>query len=266
LSHSDTVPGDDARARQRDAFVGGPHALIQHLDVAEQFTERFGAMGPLVRSAWTWHRHAATWALAATPARSVIFVSAGFGAPDGAPLHHPAAADHPAARFAYADEGPKTVAMTRALIAAKDPGRVVAFVGHAADSAGVLEAPEAKWALRGAPVSVQMILALHWLPGDTAARVLNDYGTLLPAGSTVCLTMGIPDPSPAGQALAAASSGFGGQFYAHTEADLGRWIGQAPRMRLHRQGIRNTPVWAVPPAAVHPAARIVDAVAVVALA
>lgn len=255
-----TEPGDDAVARFRDALVGGHQALLRDVEAVERLSQQFRGLGPLVRAAGSWHRDAAAWAVTSTPALGVIFDAAGYPPPDGA-LHLDAARAQPHARFAYADDA-RTKAMNRALLAAADPGRVAAFTVPAASPSMVLTAKESQWASRGGPVSVQLVMALHWWPGDVAAGVLREYGELLPSGSTLCLTMAILEPGRAGEALArAVSEACCVPVYAHTEADLEEWIAAAPRMRLHGDGIRKTPVWAAPPG--HVPVRVVDAVALV---
>jgi hypothetical protein len=255
-------PDPGVVGRLRDALAGGHLAYLRDLDAAEHLERQLPGLGGLVRSAWAFHRRAAAWAVTNTPAVGTVFTAAGFPVPDG-PLHAAAAEIQPAARFAYADLDPSATAMNRGLLASKDPERVAAFCAPWYDPAAVLSAPEAPWTASGAPLSVHVILALHRAPGDAAMQMLHQYAELLPQDSSVCLTLVIPAPGEAGEALIeAAEEVTRSCVYRHSLNDVEQWIASAGLL-LHPDGVAYVPQWAARPARRPPAARVAEAVATV---
>lgn len=267
-------------ARLRDVLAGGDLALEADRLAAASILDRWPATAALVTGANEFHRRAAAWAVKGgslvPPAAGVIFAACGYPLPGKADavsgrrlrrgFHAAAQAARPGALFAYASADPVTVRWCRSLLAAPDPLRVSAFLASARDPAALLGAPAVQVITDRGPVMVQLQFCCQRWPGEFAAWAVARYAELLPPGSTLALSLGIPGGAPSAPELVAdLSRAGGGAFCPHGEAEVAGWITDAG-LKLVPPGIADVRGrgWATAElAALRPAARVIEAVALV---
>jgi hypothetical protein len=254
--------------RLRDVLAGGYLAL----EADRRLAARWPWAGDLVKDANKFHRRAATWAVTGgtpgfpvRPAAGVVFAASGYPLPGG--FHEAAAAACPGALFVYLDAVPEAVAYSRALLGAPDPLRVSARLASARDPAGLLAVPAVQAILDRGPVMVQLQLCCQWWPGDFCAWAVAEYARLMPSGSMLALSLGVPGGAPGAAELTADISRAGGSLYPHDEAAVAGWV-TAAGMKLTPSGIGDVRGrelgWAAAEFAAQPAvARVIEAVALV---
>lgn len=258
-------------SRLRDVLAGGHLALEADRVAAGKILQRWPATAELVKGANEFHRRAAAWAVSGgTPdspvprAAGVIFAACGY--PVGGGFHAAARAARPDALYCYASGDPATVSFCRSLLAAPDPLRVSAYLASARDPAAVLGAPAARVVLDRGPVMVQLQFCCQRWPSAFCAWAVAEYGRRLPAGSALALSFGIPGGHPSAPELVASLSLAGAsEFYSHGEAEVAGWIREAG-LKLTPAGVADVRGrgWATAElAALRPAARVIEAVALV---
>lgn len=259
-------------ARVRDVLAGGHLALEPDRRLAADILRRWSWTRTLVTGANGFHRRAATLAVTGgtpgfpvPPAAGVIFAASGY--PVGGGFHQAAALVRPDALFAYAEADPTAIALSRALLAAPDPGHVSAYLAAAHDPAGLLGAPAARAVLERGPVMVQLQLCAQWWPPKFAAWAVTQYGRLLPSGSTVALSLGIAGGGSGAAGLGADIGRAGGRVYPHDEDDVAAWVKEAG-LELAPPGITDVRGRELEWAAAEfgrqrPVARVIEAVAMV---
>jgi hypothetical protein len=261
-------------SRLRDVFAGGHLALEADRRAAAGILERWPATADLVKGANAFHERAAAWAVSGgtpdspvPPAAGVIFAACGYPLPGG--FHAAARAARPDALYCYASADPVTVSYCRSLLAVCDPLRVSAYQASARDPAAVLGAFAAQVLLDRGPVMVQLQFCAQRWPSAFCAWAVAEYGRLLPSGSTLALSLGVPgggNPSSA-ELVAGLSRAGASEFHAHDEAEVTAWITEAePKLILAGIGdVRGRELeWATARfAALRPAARVIEAVALV---
>jgi hypothetical protein len=229
-------------ARLRDVLAGGHLGLQADRDLAAQILERWPGTGALVKAGNEFHRRAAARAVAggeagfpAPPAEGVIFAASGFPlgtrtdpesfrALPGGGFHPRAAGQAPSALFVYADADPLAVELSKVLLGQPEPLRVSACQVPASDPGGLLAHPTVRMLLDRGPVMVQLQFCALWWPSELAAWVVTEYRRLLPAGSTVALSLIVPGGADGSGEFLAALGRAGGTPYPHTEADVAGWI------------------------------------------
>lgn len=258
-------------SRLRDVFAGGHLALEADRRAAAGILERWPATAALVRGANESHRRLAELAVTGgtpdfpfPPAAGVIFAACGYPLPGG--FHTAAQAARPDALYCYASADPATVSYCRSLLAVRDPLRVSAYQASARDPAAVLGAFAAQVILDRGPVMVQLQFCCQRWPSAFCAWVVAEYGRLLPSGSTLALSLGVPGGNPSAAELVAGLSRAGAsEFFGHDEAEVAGWVtGAEPKLILAGIGdVRGRELdWATARfAALRPAARVIEAVA-----
>ena len=225
------VPVIDAGrlARLRDVLAGGHLALDADRRLAGGILKRWPWTASLVTSANEFHRRAAAWAVSGgtpgfpvPPAAGVIFAASGY--PVGGGFHAAAALARPDALFAYLDADPAAVAYNQALLGAPDPLRVCGRRAPARDPGRLLAVPAVQAILDRGPVMVQLQLCAQWWPPEFAAQAVAGYARLLPPGSTLALSLGVPGGTSGAAELAAAVRRAGGILYSHTEDEVAGWF------------------------------------------
>ena len=267
------VPEFDAGriARLRDVLAGGHLALEADRRLAAQVLEGRPWLRDMVTGANEFHRRAAEWAVSGgtpefpvRPAAGVIFAACGYPLPGG--FHAAAAAASPDALFGYADIDAAAITYNLALLAAPDPGHVTVFAGSARDPAGLLGAGHAQAMLERGPVMVQLQMCAQWWPSQFCEWAVRRYAELLPAGSSLALSVAIPGGAPGAAELARDIERAGGRLHSHTEDEVALWV-KAAGLELVPPGIadvRGRGGWASAEfGAQQPVARVVEAVALV---
>jgi hypothetical protein len=222
-------------ARLRDVLAGGHLALEPDRRLAASILQRWSWAAGLVKDANDFHRRSAAWAVRGgtpdfpvRPAAGVIFAASGYPLPPYG-FHEAAARARPDALFTYADTEPAVAAYSKVLLACPPPlsARPSTFLASARDPAALLGAPEARAVLGRGPVMVQLQLCVHWWPAQFCAWAVGEYARLLPAGSTLALSLGVPGGADGlGEFMRELGRG-GGTVYAHTEADVAGWVAAA---------------------------------------
>lgn len=218
----------------RAALTGNEKwALTAERAVAQELRRRYPGLGRMTEAAYEWHRvtagQAVTGNLGAPAAAGLVFCGAGLR-PPGLSLHAYAAEVTRPVRVVYADPGRRTAEVNEEFLAAPSGGLVSVAVARSIDAAAVLSAaPVAELAARG-PLSVHLVLCLwRWPPGK-APQAIAGYKKGLPPGSTLCMTVLIPDRDDAGEvtpeaaAMTEAALLAGGPAYAYTPEDVAGWI------------------------------------------
>jgi hypothetical protein len=212
-------------SRLRDVLAGGYLALEPDRQLAASLLERWPATVSLVKVANEFHRRAARWAVnggtpgfPVPPASGVIFAASGYPLAGG--FHAAAAADRPDALFAYAEADLKAVVFARGLLATRDPLHVSANQALARDPAGLLGPPEAQAVTERGPVMLQLQLCAQWWPGDFAAWAVAEYARLLPSGSSLAVSLGIPGGADGSAEFMTDIGRVGGTICPHTEAEV----------------------------------------------
>jgi hypothetical protein len=130
----------------------------------------------------------------------------------------------------------------------------------------VLGAFAARVILDRGPVMVQLQFCAQRWPSAFCAWAVAEYARLLPAGSTLALTLGVPGGNPSAPELVASLSRAGAsEFHSHDEAEVAGWMTDA-ELKLVPPGIADIRGrgWATAElAALRPAARVIEAVALV---
>jgi hypothetical protein len=257
--------------RLRDVLAGGHLALEPDRRLAADILSRWPWVGGLVRGANDSYRRAAEWAVAGgtpdfpvPPAAGVIFAASGY--PVGGGFHATAARARPDALFSYASADAASVMFARALLAAPDPQHVSAYPASARDPAGLVGARQAKAILERGPAMVQLQLCAQWWPSAFCEWAGAEYARLLPPGSSLALSLGIPGGAPGAAEFTADISRAGGRVYSHTEGQVARWV-KAAGLALAEPGIVDVRGRELGWAAAEfgrqrPVARVVEAIAV----
>ncbi|MGH3295744.1 MAG: SAM-dependent methyltransferase [Trebonia sp.] len=258
-----------AVSRLRNVLAGGSRGSGDDWATAAEIEAAWPGTGELVIRAHAFHRRAAAWAVTETattrPAQAVVFSAAGLPPPDG-PLHAWAARLAPQARFAYVHGDPTTALIARAVLEVPGRGRVTVIHGEAESPESWLGTDEAQKVLTAGPVSVQVVLAAHRWPSWLVAQALTAYRRYLPSGSTVCMTMGSASGPRAGEYVEYLAKRTGPVF-SHSPEQVAGWVGFAG-LRLHPRGVTDVGPsgrTGAPARAVHPAARVIEVVALVPL-
>jgi S-adenosyl methyltransferase len=245
--HDPPIADSGTVARVRNALAGGKRALGRERDLAAYAERRFPGAGDLVRAEQAFHRRAARWAAAeeklAVPAAGIIFGNAGLPVPDGPPLHALAAEVSPSARFAYADGDPKVTEINRSALA--EPGKVTVMTARAWNPAELLGTPQARELLALEGISVHIVGGPHFWPADLTENAIAGYGRLLPPGSSLCISWGVPDPTPDGEELLGIIGMAGGRAWSHSPQKMARWL-EGAGLGLHPQGITDARAFAAP--------------------
>jgi S-adenosyl methyltransferase len=215
--------------RLRDVLAGGYLALEPDRRLAASIRERWPRTADLVRDANDFHRRAAEWAVRGgtpgfpvSPAAGVIFAACGYPLPGG--FHAAAQAARPDALFAYADPDPAAIMYNLARLHSPDPGHVSAIPGSARDRAGLLSAGHAVAMMTRGPVMVQLQLCAQWWPAEFCAWAVCEYARLLPPGSTLALSLGVPGGARGTAEFTRDIGRAGGRMYGHTEDDVAGWL------------------------------------------
>ena len=239
----------------RDALAWWPQtpkcAVAGEREMAAWLLSRHAKLDGIIRAGLEFHRKAALWALKgsaeAPPAAGAVFLASGFpapGEPPGCgPLHARASMVFPGARVVYVDADAR-VAEVNADAYAAEP-RVSVMRERAMDPAAVLgEDPvtPARLLLERGPVSVHAVLSPARWPPDLAPGVLAGYARLMPAGSTFCISLVVPDEDTRGGQLTEDASKAAGPAYSYTPRDVREWI-EGAGMRLHPEGVRPARAW-----------------------
>ncbi len=226
VSPDGPVP-DVAAARIMDAVRGGPHGTDPERAIAAAIEAQFPGSGERLREAAAFHSLLAAEAVTVLGARSLIVAGPGYPPSgwDEAELPHLAAVRAvPPVRCLYvtADRALSMLwqgtlagdaSATAAWASAGDPGQVA----ETAQAAG-LEGP---W-------SVQVQLCAHWWTDDQAAKVVAGYADVMPAGSTLVLTVPVPGGVPAGGRMGALVGEAAGTVpVAHSPQAIAGWVAGA---------------------------------------
>lgn len=264
-----------AAARLREALTEGRWATIACRSAAAALEAGFPGARKLTPVAWSFHRDAAEWAVTETrhapPAEAVIFTASGL-APGDPPMHAAAAGAAPRARFCYVDGDRRAVLLNRARLALADPVRVLAAEADEENPEAVLTAAAGAGLPVGGPVSVHIVVAPTYWPGDVARKVLAGYVAgrrRLAPGSSVCVSVcTAAEEGPRGdEFLAALSRAAGVRAYPHTRDRIASWFEDAG-MILHPQGVTDARAFGRPEMQAEieglcPFARITEAVGIV---
>ncbi len=243
-SAAETIVDWRAVGRLRDALTGSHRAGAAERKLAREIEAARPGTGQLVESGEEFHRRASEWAVTEGGARSVVYAAAGRPPHDGA-LHARAAAAAPDARFAYVFGDPETELFTRSHFERTGAGRVAFARGCCKDQEGWLREPGIAELTALGPVSVQLVLALHWWPPELCYRVLLAFRRELPPGSTVCMSCGIVSGPQAREYADLLSEGGGGRIRLHSREQIAGWIGMAG-MVLHPAGVTDARAWQRP--------------------
>jgi hypothetical protein len=214
---------DTGRIARLRCALAGPASLanVEDRAIADWLLAHDPHVATQLAGALGLHGRAARWAVENDGAAGVVFAASGL--PCGPAPHEDAAEAVPAARFAYADIDPECVLMRQAT----HPGpRVSAVRASARDPEGLLSAPEVK--AIGDRLSLQLQLCAHgWTPPQ-ARELVAAYGRLLLPGSSLVMSLWVPDGTPAGTAFMGVLEGaLGCRLYAHTTASVAGWLGDA---------------------------------------
>lgn len=210
-----------------------PWARQEERDIAGELRVRYKGLGRMMEAANEWHRlmaaQAVTGLRGAPAAAGLVFCGAGLR-PPGLPLHAYAAQVTRPVRVVYSDPGQRTADVNEEFLAAPSDGQVAVSVARSIDPAAVLGAPPVKELLGLGPVSLHLVICPSRWPPQKAPAAIAGYGRGLPSGSTLCLTVVIPDRdedgrlTPEAAEMTRAASLAGGPGYAHTAADVTAWV------------------------------------------
>lgn len=242
-----TCAGTLARVRDalaREAYEpGGRDKSLAHAPeraAAARLEELYPGLGRMFLAAHEFHRRAAAWAVTGgspafpvPPAAGVLFCGAGLPVP-GEPLHARAASAAPAARFAYIDADDQVADVNEGALAGE---RVAVGTAWPGDPRAVLGTPACAALLDAGPASVHLVMMASRWPAGLAAAAVAGYARLLPPGSTVALSLVVPDPGEAGRRMAQDGALAGSPGYAHSQQDVAAWFTGAG-MRLHPSGVQ----------------------------
>lgn len=229
--------------RFHDALLGGKWADAAQRDLAGEVGRRFpghrtadplpgGAAGEQVLAARLVHARAATWAVTKHTDRAAGVVAGFCGYPFDPDPHAFALTRAPHARFVYAAAAPEVAVVARGILGGD---RVTTVTAMLRDPEGLMGLPQVR--SLGGPIQLQAQLAAHWWPPELARELITAYADLLPAKSTLVLTLGIPAESDAGRQFTVMLSQVGGSpVYAHREEDVAGWITGAG-LRLASRGV-----------------------------
>jgi hypothetical protein len=215
--------------------------------VSEGILEKYPYMAALIQAADSFNAEVAAAAVR-QGARAVAFTAAGypFGPPHGDPPHHAAMAAAPGATFAYcAEDTVITMLREKTIEVAGEQGRVSAVQCSMRDPAAVRRA-----AGTAGPVMVQLQLAGQWMDDGYATWLLGEYGAVLPAGSSIAITLFSPAGTGDGDVLMGllAAAGRLKAAWAHERHDVERWV-TAAGLAFPRSGekpVRDVRAWGRP--------------------
>lgn len=210
-----------------------PWALTPERAVADRLKAAYPGLDRMLEAALEWHRlkagAAVTGDLGAPAAAGLIIVGSGLR-PPGLTLHAYAAEVTRPVRVVYADPGARTVDVNAEFLAARGGGRISVVTAEPSDPAAVLGSAPCRELLRSGPVSVHLVIWPARCHPDEAPGVIAGYARGLPSGSTVCLTAVTPDRdedgnlTPRARRMTEDAGLAGSPAYAHTAADIARWI------------------------------------------
>jgi hypothetical protein len=206
------------------ALAGGERARFadsREIRLALWLESRWPGTGAQFAAAFNFHALAARWAVTDGGAAGVVFGAAGF--PGAVPMHRAALEAAPGARFVYADTSGPAAYLNGELLA--EPG-VTAVRATVRDPSRLMSLPEVT--ALGVPVQMQVQLCAHFWDDAMCRDLTGQYAALLPAGSTLALSLWSPDGTPDGEAfldmLAAAAAA---PAYGHSPAAVAGWLRKA---------------------------------------
>lgn len=222
-------------ARLHLALAGGDSARFAdrpQIRAAAAIESRWPGTGEQFAAAYAFGARAARRAVADDGAAGVIFAAAGF--PPGFPVHAGALEAAPSARVVYADVSGEAAYLNGTLLAGPRVAAVRASVRYPAE---LMALPEVR--ALGGPVQLQIQLCAHFWPAAMCRDIARRYAGLLPAGSTLALSLWCPDGTADGEELTAALSAAAGHpAYAHSPQDVAGWLEGLDLLRPGVAGVR----------------------------
>jgi hypothetical protein len=218
--HEEPGPRDGAGAVARLAnhLAGGIHHLAADRALGEEIEARWPGAQNQVRHARLFRSRAVAWAVA-QGCRGLIVAGAGYPRPA---MPHGHARGYRQVPAVYADPDPEVAGVRRVVIG--DDPRMAACLAQTADPGGLLSRREVAELPR--PWCVLVCSAPCFWPAGLAREVIAGYSGLLPPGSALVLSTGLPDGGPDGAELAAMLSPLG-RVYRHPPEAVQGWLDAA---------------------------------------
>lgn len=223
-AHPDRPPADPATvARYLAELAGEPHGRAGERAVAEMVRRAWPGVADELRAVDAWHARQAAEAVTGAygePARGVVFAGLAYPPGSGALPHLEAARAAPRARFGYCSGGEAIALMWRGAL--RPGGGAVAWQARGDDPWQVCDMARREGL--GAPLSVQLRLALPWWPAGYAAWVIAGYAEALPPGSSLAVTGAVPGGTPSRPEVARALHEGIAPTWQHSPEAIASWI------------------------------------------
>lgn len=203
-----------------DYFLGGWQHLHADRELGRAIAKRFPQVPEHIRAAQDFHLYAARWAAERGITR---FIRGGpvTMLPGDRNVHDAARAVNPDAEVIYVSWDRDAHRWAQRMLTGEDRTHaVLAEIGNMDPAPEVVEmlAP-------GEPVCVIAGLVLHFMSGETAAKLTSHVAAALPSGSVAVVSLAVPGESPEAAELLEMFTP--AHVYRHTPADVERWLTDA---------------------------------------